>query len=174
MAVRKLVYFPDDPLTQVAKPVERFDAKLRELVGDMFDTMHRFEGVGLAAPQVGLSKRVFVMQEPDGEPLCLVNPVIVETEGSELGEEGCLSMPRVYAQVPRATRVVVEAQNPEGESFALEAHDFLARIIQHEFDHLEGILFPQRLDLLSRQDKFEEWQRMRAELFDAEAPAGNA
>lgn len=174
MAIRKLVYFPDDPLTKVAVPVERFDAKLSALASDMLETMHHFEGVGLAAPQIGLSKRLFVMQEPGGEPMCLVNPTLSDLEGSELGEEGCLSMPRVYGQVPRATRVRVEAYDPSGEKLEFEARDFLARIIQHEYDHLEGILFPQRLDLLSRQDKLEEWARVRDEIRSEEAAPENA
>jgi peptide deformylase len=168
VAVRKVVYFPDDPLTKVAKPVEAFDVKLRELVADMIETMHHYQGVGLAAPQVGISRRLFVLQEPEGEPMCLVNPTILEPEGSVMGEEGCLSMPRVYAMVPRATRIRVEAHDEHGNPLVFESQDFQARIIQHEYDHLEGILFPERLDILSRQDKLEEWAQVRAQLVDGE------
>lgn len=173
MTVRRVVYYPDEPLTRVATPVESFGAKLERLVEDLFETMRAYEGVGLAAPQVGVSKRLFVLQEPEGEPMCLVNPEIVEREGREEGEEGCLSMPRVYAMVPRATRIGVRAQDVTGESLEFEAQDFLARVIQHELDHLEGVLFPERLDIITRQEKLEEWARVREQLL-AEQSAGHA
>ena len=174
MAARRILYFPDDPLTQRAKAVEAFGAKLERLVEDLFDTMRAHEGVGLAAPQVGVSKRVFVLREPEGEPMCFVNPEILETEGSEEDEEGCLSMPRIYAMVPRATRIRVRAQDAQGEGFDLEARDFLARIIQHETDHLDGILFPERLDIITRQEKLEEWAQVREQILAEEAKAGHA
>ena len=173
MALRKIVYFPDDPLTQRARPVENFGERLQRLIDDMIETMRANEGVGLAAPQVGLAKRVFVLQEPDAEPIAFVNPEIITMDGLADGEEGCLSMPGIYAKVPRATRLLVRAQEPTGEEFEMEAEDFLARIIQHETDHLNGILFPERLDLLTRQDKLEEWARRRAELI-ADQSAGHA
>ncbi len=173
MAVRKLVYFPDDPLTQSAKPVEAFGEKLQRLADEMIETMIAHEGVGLAAPQIGLSKRIFVLREPDGVPMIFVNPEITGMEGREDGEEGCLSMPGVYAQVPRATQLLVRAQDPAGEPFELEAQNFLARIIQHETDHLDGILFPERLDIITRQEKLEEWARRREQLL-AEQSAGHA
>src|SRR5690242_2437599 len=134
MAVRKIVYYPDEPLTLEARPVEIFGEKVQRLVDDMLETMHAYEGVGLAAPQIGLRRRVFVAQEPDGDPIAFVNPVIVSMEGQQEGEEGCLSMPGIYAKVPRATRLLLRAQEPTGEAFEMEAEDFLARIIQHEFD----------------------------------------
>jgi len=174
MGVRKIVYFPDDPLTQVSRPIENFSDKLRLFVKDLYKTMHAFEGVGLAAPQVGIAKRIFVLQEPDGEPMCFVNPEILEMDGIEEGEEGCLSMPGVYAKVPRATRILVRAQEPTGELFEMEAEDFLARIIQHETDHLNGILFPERLDILSRQDKLDDWARLRDQKLAEQAAAENA
>ena len=173
MALRKIVYFPDDPLTQRARPVENFGERLQRLIDDLSETMRANEGVGLAAPQVGLSKRVFVLQEPDAEPIAFVNPEIISMDGHAEGEEGCLSMPGIYAKVPRATRLLVRAQEPTGEAFEMEAEDFLARIIQHETDHLNGILFPERLDLLTRQEKLEEWARRRAELL-AEQASGHA
>jgi peptide deformylase len=173
MARRKIVYYPDDPLTQQARPVESFGEKLQRLADDMIETMRAYEGVGLAAPQIGLSKRLFVLQEPDGEPMCFVNPEIFSMDGQAEGEEGCLSMPGIYAKVPRATRLLVRAQEPTGEEFEMEAEDFLARIIQHETDHLNGILFPERLDIITRQEKIEEWARRRAEL-EAEQSAGHA
>lgn len=173
MAVRKLIYFPDDPLTQRAQPVDVFGDKLQRLVDDMIETMIASEGVGLAAPQIGLGKRLFVLREPDQEPMAFVNPEIVSMEGREEGEEGCLSMPGVYAQVPRATQLLIRAQDPAGDPFELEAADFLARIIQHETDHLNGILFPERLDIITRQEKLEEWARRREQLL-AEQAAGHA
>lgn len=173
MAVRKLVYFPDDPLTQRAKPVEAFGEKLQRLADEMIETMAAHEGVGLAAPQIGLAKRLFVLREPGGESMIFVNPEIVELHGQEEGEEGCLSMPGVYGQVPRATQLLVRAQSPAGDPFDLEAQNFLARIIQHETDHLNGILFPERLDIITRQEKLEEWARRREQLL-AEESAGHA
>jgi peptide deformylase len=173
MAMRKLVYYPDDPLTKKAQVVESFGDKLQKLVADMIETMIASEGVGLAAPQIGLSKRVFVLREPDQEPMAFVNPEIVSMEGRAEGEEGCLSMPGVYAQVPRATDIVVRAQEPGGDAFELAAADFLARIIQHETDHLNGILFPERLDIITRQEKLEEWARRREQML-AEQAAGHA
>lgn len=174
MAVRRVLYYPDAPLSDKSRPVGVFGAKLKRLVEDLVETMRAQEGVGLAAPQVGVSKRLFVLQEPEGEPMCFVNPEILECEGREEGEEGCLSMPRMYAMVPRATRISVRAQDRKGEEFELEATDFLARIIQHETDHLNGILFPQRLDLITRQEILERWVEVRAQLLAEEAEAGHA
>lgn len=168
MALLQVVYFPDDPLTQKADPVETFDDALSQLVDNMLETMHEFKGVGLAAPQIGLKKRLFVLQEPEGPEMYFVNPRIISAEGREEGEEGCLSMPEVYAMVPRATQIAVEAQDLSGETFTVEAADFLARIIQHENDHLNGILFPERLDIFSRQEKLQEWEVVRRRM-DAEA-----
>jgi len=167
MAVMDLVLYPDSPLTQKAAPFESIGPGIRQLYEDMVETMHAYAGVGLAGPQVGLSKRIFVVCEPEGEPMCLINPEIVELEGCEEGEEGCLSMPQVFALVPRATRVRVRAYNEFGRPFELEAHDFLARIIQHEYDHLEGILFTDRLDILTREAKLQEWHATRRQLAEA-------
>ena len=161
MSLLQVVYYPDDPLTQEATPVDSFDAKLQQLVTDMLETMHHYQGVGLAAPQIGLDKRLFVLQEPGGPEMCLINPRIKDMIGREEGEEGCLSMPEVYAMVPRATELLVEYQDFDGESHEIEAQDFLARIIQHENDHLDGILFPERLDIFTRQEKLQEWDLVR-------------
>ncbi len=174
MAVKRILYYPDEPLRAKAKPVEAFGAKLDRLVDDLFDTMRAYEGVGLAAPQLGVSKRVFVLQEPGGEPMCFVNSEIIEQEGREEGEEGCLSMPRVYTQVPRATRLKIRAQDAAGEELEMEALDLLARIVQHESDHLDGILFPERLDLFTRQDKLLEWAEVREQLLAEEVEAKHA
>lgn len=170
MSLLEVVYFPDDPLTKTAAPVEKFDKKLEELVQNMLETMQEYQGVGLAAPQVGISRRLFVMREPEGPEMWFINPEIVEKEGSEEGEEGCLSVPSIYAMVPRATRIQVRFQDLQGEPVEIEATDFLARVIQHENDHLDGIMFPDRLDLITRQAVLEEWGRVREELLAEKQP----
>ena len=164
MAAKRILYYPDEPLTLKAKPVEVFGAKLERLVSDLFETMSAYEGVGLAAPQIGVSKRLFVRREPEGESMCFVNPEILEQEGREEGEEGCLSMPRVFGMFSRATHLEVRAQDVKGEAFEVEADSFLARIIQHEVDHLDGILFPERLDIITRQEQLDAWVEIRRQL----------
>ena len=157
MSLLKVVYYPDHPLTKKAKPVTDFGPALQKFAEDMVETMFEFDGVGLAAPQVGVSKRFIAYCEPEGEPNCLVNPEIVEMEGREFGEEGCLSLPQLWASVPRATRVRMRAQDLDGNPLELEAEDFLARIFQHECDHLDGIVFPDRLDVFTREAVLKEW-----------------
>jgi len=167
MTVMDLVLYPDAPLLEKAAPVTEFGPELIAFAEDMIATMHAFEGVGLAAPQVGIAKRIFVLCEPDGEPLCIVNPEISEMEGSESREEGCLSMPRVYASVKRAAKLRLQGYNERGERLDFHAAGLLARIIQHEHDHLEGILFPDRLDIISREALLREWVEVRKELLEA-------
>ena len=167
MSVFDITLYPDDPLTKKAAPVENFGPELVRLAEKMLETMRQYEGVGLAGPQVGLTQRIFVLCEPEGDPMCLVNPEIVDQDGKELGEEGCLSMPRLYAPVPRATWLRVKAFSPEGEALDFEARDFLARIIQHENDHLDGVLFPDRLDILTREDLYRQWADIRKEMAEA-------
>lgn len=170
MATREIVLYPDAPLREVAQPVEVFDKKLRMLADDMFETMYAHEGVGLAAPQIGVSRRLFVLHEPEGKKMCLVNPQIVDSDGHEIGREGCLSLPEMYYdEVPRFTRILVEAQDVRGEPLRFEARDFLARIIQHEADHLEGVMCFDRLDILSRQAAIKEWDDHRAANFPVRA-----
>ncbi len=170
MAIRDIVLYPDAPLLQKAEPFDVIGPDVAILANDMIDTMFAANGVGLAGPQIGIAKRIFVMCEPDGEPRCIVNPEILEKTGSELGEEGCLSMPKVYAQVPRATWLRLRGQDETGAEVEFEASGFAARIIQHEYDHLEGVLFPDRLDIISREDKLREWQQVRTELMQAVRP----
>jgi len=163
MAVRNVVLYPDEPLTEKSAPVEQFGDALRVLVRDMFDTMEEHEGVGLAAPQVGVKQRLLVLRIPDGEEMCLVNPELTGFEGREEGREGCLSLPEMYYEnVPRATKIHVKAQDKNGEPLEFEARDFLARVIQHEVDHLDGIMCIDRLDILSRQSAIQEWEQERA------------
>ncbi|NLO33409.1 MAG: peptide deformylase [Candidatus Hydrogenedentes bacterium] len=161
MAIMKITEYPDAPLREKASAVDRFDKNLLRLVDDMIETMFFSDGVGLAAPQVGISKQLLVLCEPDGDPLCLVNPEIVEMEGKEYGNEGCLSLPNLLASAPRATRIRVRAQDETGAPVEFEAHDFLARIIQHEYDHLQGKLFPDRLDVMTREALYAEWEEMK-------------
>ncbi|MBW7865928.1 MAG: peptide deformylase [Candidatus Hydrogenedens sp.] len=161
MALLKIVHYPDEPLTRKAEPVTEFGPELEQFAQDMVETMFENEGVGLAAPQVGVSRRMLVLCEPDGEPMCLVNPELSCMEGREYGEEGCLSLPQVYARVPRAVKIHVKALDVEGNPFEFEASDFLARIIQHECDHLDGIVFPDRLDVFTRETVLQEWEEKR-------------
>ncbi len=162
-----VVLYPDAPLTRKAEPFAAVDADVARLAEDMFETMYAYDGVGLAGPQVGIDRRIFVLHEPEGKRMCLINPEVELLEGSEYGEEGCLSLPHVFASVPRATRVRVRALSERGKEVTFEATDFLARIIQHEYDHLEGILFPDRLDMLTRELKLREWDDMRRQLSEA-------
>lgn len=167
MEILNLTLYPDDPLLRVAQPYTEFDDELPRLARNMLETMYAHDGVGLAGPQVGLAKRIFVYHEPDGDPMCLVNPELSELEGREEGEEGCLSLPKVYAMVPRATRMRVKAFDPFGRPLDFEARDFHARILQHENDHLNGVIFLDRLDILTRQAKLQEWEECRAKLMAA-------
>jgi peptide deformylase len=171
MAIRNVVLYPDDPLTLKAAPFESTTPDLPQLAADMLDTMYAYEGVGLAGPQIGLQQRIFVMHDPEGEPQCLVNPQIVASDGEVLGEEGCLSLPQLYAEVPRAAWIRVKSLNEHGEELDFETEGFSARIIQHELDHLDGVIFLDRLDILTRQAKLAEWDEIRARLIaGAESP----
>jgi len=156
MAVRTMRLYGDPVLRQKAKPIESFDEALRELVADMFDTMRAYRGVGLAANQVGVLQKVFVVEAQRGEGeeplrLALINPTLSEATGSENGEEGCLSVPGIYEDVRRALKVRVQARDLNGEPVDFVAEGYLARVLQHETDHLEGVLFLDRLSPLRRQ-----------------------
>lgn len=161
MSVLNVVLYPDDPLTIVAGPIDKVGPKIQQLAEDMFETMYSYEGLGLAGPQVGVSKRIFVLHEPDGAKMCLINPEISELEGQEEGQEGCLSLPEIYVQVPRATSLRVRALDETGAPVEFEATGFLARIIQHEFDHLNGTIMLDRVDVLTRHAKLQEWEDVR-------------
>lgn len=142
MAIRIIVKDPDPVLREPAKEVTKFNSNLQKLLKDMAETMYDADGVGLAAPQIGISKRVIVVDVGDESGLIsMVNPVIVEEEGEQLGPEGCLSIPNLNGDVNRAERVVVSGQTAEGKPFTVEATGFQARAFQHEVDHLNGILF---------------------------------
>lgn len=148
MAKLKLRFYPDPVLKAKAKRVTTFDSSVRKLAQNMLDTMYDNDGVGLAAPQVGVSKRLMVIDVNAGEedeprrPIVFINPEIIESDGEMVGQEGCLSFPGVFFEVKRARRIVVRYQNLEGKDLKLEAADnLLCRAIQHEMDHLNGDLF---------------------------------
>jgi peptide deformylase len=147
----------DPVLREETALVETFTPELQQLIDDMFETMHAAHGVGLAAPQVGRSERLTVM-DVHGERYVLVNPVIVEREGSIKWEEGCLSIPELYGDVTRSARVVVEALDREGKPFTVEGRELLGVCLQHEIDHLHGRLFIDHLSLLKRQKLLAEWE----------------
>ena len=140
MALRPIRILGDDVLRKKAKKVEKINTFIKNLLDDMADTMYKNKGVGLAGNQVGILKRVIVVDDGDGL-LQLINPVILEKEGTQIDEEGCLSLPDIYGDVERADKIKVKAQNKQGKYIEFEAEGYLARIIQHEVDHLEGKLF---------------------------------
>ena len=149
MAVLEIVEYPAQVLGQVGAPVEKFDADLEKLVADMFETMYAAEGVGLAAPQVGLSLRLFVM-DCEGLKLVAANPEILSAEGEQEGEEGCLSVGKIHGPLRRGARVRLRAQDARGEFYEQEAERLAARCFQHETDHCDGFLFIDRLSPLRR------------------------
>lgn len=155
MALRPVRIYGDPVLRTKAVPVTDFDDTLRGLVEDMYETMAAYQGVGLAANQVGVLQRVFVIDVPTGDDSrvrrAIVNPVLDRAEGADTAEEGCLSMPGIYEDVKRALRVRVRGQDEHGAPFEIEAEGYLARAIQHETDHLNGVLFTDRLSPLRRQ-----------------------
>lgn len=161
MPVLKIALYPEDEkvLREVAKPVVRID-RVRRLIDDMIETMREAAGVGLAAPQVFVGQRLFVYDVGDG-PDALINPEILHASGEETGVEGCLSIPRLQGDVARHTRLVVTGLNRRGKPVRIEAEDYLARVFQHEIDHLNGVLFTDRADRKSLHWLTEEEERDR-------------
>ncbi len=154
----QIVKYPDPVLTEMCKEVQNFDTELGKTLDDMFEAMYRAHGVGLAAPQVGILKRFTVIDcsDDNSEQLELVNPVIIEVEGTELSEEGCLSIPGYQANVKRNSWVKVNYFDRKGEEHELEAEGLLSVAIQHEIDHLDGVLFIDKLSRLKRES-FKRW-----------------
>jgi peptide deformylase len=152
--LHEVVKYPHPVLATKGDPVTDFNADLEQLVEEMFDSMYAAQGIGLAAPQIGISKQITVIDvsfnENPNDKLVLINPVIVEREGSLYEEEGCLSLPDINEKVKRAARVKVRAQNAKGEFFEVEGEELLSRALQHEIDHLHGILFIDHLSRLKR------------------------
>jgi peptide deformylase len=159
MAVKKIVFHPDPVLEMECEDVKVFDKKLKKLISDMFDTMYEADGVGLAAPQIGVPIKVAVIDTGDSEPIELINPRIIEQSGEQLGPEGCLSFPGVFGEVTRAYKIKVEAQDKKGRHFTITAEDFFARAIQHEVDHLHGILFTKKISRYLKEEELMEEER---------------
>ena len=155
MAILDIVKYGDPVLERPGEPVEEFGAGLRRLVSDMFETMYASRGVGLAAPQVGVSRRLFVMdcsggRDPEAR-VVLVNPVVLNVEGEQTGDEGCLSFPGIFFPVKRSLRAVVRAQDVDGGEFEFDGLDLEARCMLHETDHCDGIVFIDRTTPLKRE-----------------------
>lgn len=166
MAVKAILTSEHPTLRQKAKKVKRVDAAIQKLIDDMFDSMHDARGLGLAAPQIGVGLRVFIIEMPkddtddtveaqprekrrvqySGERIALINPEIIHAEGEQFGEEGCLSIPGYVGMVRRAHKVIVKGLNRNGKTIKLTGEDLLARAFQHELDHLDGILFTDRVE----------------------------
>lgn len=169
MAIREIRQLGDPVLRTPAEPVERFDDELRALVDEMFETMYHAEGVGLAAPQIGLSRRVFVVdvrdeEAPLGGRFALVNPEIAAASSeTDRQSEGCLSIPGLEEVVERPERVVVRGVDPEGNPLEVEADGLLARALQHEHDHLDGVLFLDRVSTLKRKMLLKRWRKLQEE-----------
>lgn len=148
----KIYCVGDEILNKVAEPVKNIDSSIKELSREMIETMHKANGVGLAAPQIGLSLRMFVTDVEDDSPRVFINPQIIKTSIEEnTYEEGCLSIPGIWAEVKRPAEVTIQAYNEKGNPFTLEARGMLARCIQHEYDHLNGILFINKVDEKKRE-----------------------
>ncbi|WP_434630935.1 peptide deformylase [Chromobacterium sp. CV08] len=153
MALLNILHYPDERLHTVAKPVEVFDAALQQQIDDMFETMYEAKGIGLAATQVDYHRRLVVMDisEERDERRVFINPEIVEKDGETVYEEGCLSVPGIYDKVTRAEHVKVKALDRDGKPYELEADGLLAICIQHEIDHLNGVVFVERLSQMKQQ-----------------------
>ena len=162
MAKRTIELLGADVLRRPAMPVAELDDELRSLIADMYETMRHAEGIGLAGPQIGESRRVVVIEalDEDSEPLALVNPQVVESSKEvDRAEEGCLSLPGLTAVIERPSRVTVEAVDPEGEPLRIEADDLLARVLQHEIDHLDGVLILDKVSPLKRRMLLRKWKK---------------
>jgi peptide deformylase len=160
MAIRKISEYPEQVLANVGRPVTAFDAELRALCDDMFETMYDAEGVGLAAPQIGLGLRLFVM-DCDGVKLVAANPEIIHTEGEQTGQEGCLSVGKIPAVVVRPMKARLRAQDLKGDWFESEAEGYAARAFLHETDHCDGKLFIDHLPKLRREMVIKRFRKER-------------
>jgi peptide deformylase len=165
--ILKIVKYPEPVLSQPGEPVTEFDAELKKLVDDMFETMYSAQGIGLAAPQVAVSKRVTVIDLSGGkdpeQKLVLVNPEVIFREGKQYEEEGCLSFPEIREKVQRASKVKVRAQDMKGKWFEMDGEELLSRAFQHEIDHLDGTLFIFRMSALKRDLVLRKIRKMQRE-----------
>jgi peptide deformylase len=165
--ILKIVKYPEPVLSQPGEPVTEFDTELKKLADDMFETMYASQGIGLAAPQVAVAKRVTVIDLSGGkdpaQKLVLVNPEIIFREGKQYEEEGCLSFPEIREKVQRASKVKVRAQDLKGKWFEMEGEELLSRAFQHEIDHLDGMLFIFRMSSLKRDLVLRKIRKMQRE-----------
>ena len=165
--ILKVVKYPEPVLSQPGEPVTEFDGELKKLVEDMFETMYASQGIGLAAPQVAVSKRVTVIDLSQGkdpeQKLVLVNPEVILREGKQYEEEGCLSFPEIRKKVQRASKVKVRAQDLKGKWFEMDGEELLSRAFQHEIDHLDGMLFIFRMSSLKRDLVLRKIRKMQRE-----------
>jgi peptide deformylase len=165
--ILKIVKYPEPVLSQPGEPVTEFDASLRKLVADLFETTYASQGIGLAAPQVSVSKRVTVVDLSQGkdpaQKLAIINPEVIFREGRQYEEEGCLSFPDIREKVVRAARVRIRAQDEQGKWFEMDGDELLARAFQHEIDHLDGMLFIFRMSGLKRDLTLRKIRKMQRE-----------
>ena len=165
--VREILLWPDPKLRESAAPVKKVDAEVRVLIADLFETMYAGNGVGLAATQVGVPLRVVVIdtsaRQPGVGPMALVNPTLVKAEGEAVFEEGCLSIPGEGEEVTRAARVTVRAMDRDGKPFEVEGDQLLAVCLQHEMDHLDGVLFVDHVSALKRELIKRRMKRLKAD-----------
>ena len=168
MAIRKIVERGDPVLEKVCRPVTAFDARLHTLLDDMAETLEEAGGVGLAAPQVGILRRVCIVEDGEGEIIELINPEIIGTGGEQTGLEGCLSIPGRYGVVTRPYTVRVRAQDRDGASFEVEGDELTARCFCHEIEHLDGVLYTERCDHLLSDEELEQYITDHPEQFEEE------
>ncbi|MFU8802799.1 MAG: peptide deformylase [Bradymonadaceae bacterium] len=180
MAILDIVLYPSDILNVRCAPVDTVDGGIRQLVDDMAETMYDAPGIGLAAPQIGVDKRITVIdvahRDEEKDLHVFINPEIIDREGKILWEEGCLSIPGIYEKVQRSEKVVVRALDRDGNPFELEAEEILAVALQHEIDHLDGVLFLDHLSHLKRRLALKRYKKLlaRAAESDEDAPPGAA
>lgn len=156
MAILEMKYYGSSVLKRVAKPVKQLNREIITLAANMLETMYHYYGVGLAAPQVGVSKRLMIVdcgEEYQDQPYIMINPQVVHTEGTQYGQEGCLSLPELFVEVERPKIAVVKAINLQGEEFEVRGEDLLARALLHEIDHLDGKIFTEMVEERTILDK---------------------
>ncbi|HTB97169.1 MAG TPA: peptide deformylase [Terracidiphilus sp.] len=165
--ILKIVKYPEPVLQQPGEPVTEFDAELRKFIGDMFETMYASQGIGLAAQQVGVAKRITVIDLSQGkdpaQKLVLINPEIIERAGKQYEEEGCLSFPEIREKIQRSAKVRIRAQNEKGKWFEMDGEELLSRAFQHEIDHLDGVVFLFRMSSLKRDLNLRKIRKMQRE-----------
>ncbi len=165
--ILKIVKYPEPVLEQAGEVVTEFNDELRKFIANLFETMYASQGIGLAAQQVGVPKRVTVIDLSQGkdpeQKLVLVNPTVIHREGKQYEEEGCLSFPEIREKISRAAKVKVRAQNEKGEWFEMDGEELLSRAFQHEIDHLDGILFIFRMSALKRNLNLRKIRKLQSE-----------